>query len=78
MASTVKVVYENGVFKPVEPVSLPEHAEAEVLLPKRRAPRDPSDPTGWTAIDRLIGRGKAVAPDVAEHHDRHLYDARND
>lgn len=75
MATTVKVVYEDGVFKPKEPVSLPEHAEAEVLIPgRRRSPRDPDDPTGWKAIDRLIGRGKAVIPDVAENHDKYLYD----
>lgn len=74
MATTVKVVYENGVFRPIEPVSLPEHAEAEVLLPTPRGIRDPEDPTGWKAIDRLIGRGKAVEPDVAENHDKYLYD----
>jgi hypothetical protein len=72
--ATVKVVYEDGVFKPTEPVFLPEHAEAEVLLPALARPRDPDDPTGWKAIDRLIGSGKAVAPDVAENHDKYLYD----
>jgi hypothetical protein len=75
MAATVRVVYEDGVFKPTAPVSLPEHTEFEVPLPTgRRFQRDPDDPTGWKAIDRLIGSGKAVAPDVAANHDKYLYD----
>jgi predicted DNA-binding antitoxin AbrB/MazE fold protein len=72
MSTTVKAVYEDGVFKPKEPVSLEEHAEVEVVIPTR-PPRDPDDPTGWKAIERLIGAGKAVTPDVSERHDDHLY-----
>ena len=30
---TVKAIYEKGVFRPVEPVHLPEKAEVEVTLP---------------------------------------------
>jgi predicted DNA-binding antitoxin AbrB/MazE fold protein len=30
---TVKAIHQNGVFRPVNPVSLPEMAEVEVLLP---------------------------------------------
>jgi hypothetical protein len=76
MATTIKVIYEDGVFKPQEPVSLPEHSHAEVLIPSKPR-RDPHDPTGWKAIDRLIGSGKAVAPDVAGNHDKYLYDEPN-
>jgi hypothetical protein len=31
------------------------------------------DPAGWKAIDSLMGIGKAVAPDVSDKHDDHLY-----
>ena len=30
---TVRAIYENGVFRPTEPVNLPERAEVQVLLP---------------------------------------------
>ncbi|HEX4125731.1 MAG TPA: antitoxin family protein [Tepidisphaeraceae bacterium] len=30
---TVKAIYQNGVFRPVKPVDLPEMAEVEVVLP---------------------------------------------
>lgn len=72
MSTTVKAVYENGVFKPKEPVSLDEHAEVDVVIPSRPV-RDPDDPTGWKAIRRLIGAGKAITPDASEKHDEYLY-----
>jgi len=72
MSTTVKAVYEDGVFKPKEPVSLHEHAEVDVVIPSRPA-RDPDDPTGWKAIRRLIGAGKAITPDASEKHDEYLY-----
>jgi len=33
---TVRAIYENGVFRPTEPVNLPENAEVEVLCLRRR------------------------------------------
>jgi predicted DNA-binding antitoxin AbrB/MazE fold protein len=70
--STVKAVYENGVFKPTEPVSLEEHAEVEVVIPNRPV-RTPDDPTGWKAIDSVIGILKGTPPDVSEKHDDYIY-----
>jgi len=73
MTTAVKAVYENGVFKPKEPVDLEEHAEVEVLIPTTTPPPDPDDPTGWKAIDRMIGFIKDAPPDMAENHDHYLY-----
>lgn len=73
MATTVKAVYENGVFKPKEPVQLEEHAEVDVLLPGSRPRRDPDDPSGWKAIDRLIGIADNAPPDLSENHDVYVY-----
>jgi hypothetical protein len=73
MSTTVKAVYEDGVFKPKEPVSLEEHSEVEVVIPTPRPLRDPDDPTGWKAIDSLIGSLKGGPSDLAENHDAYLY-----
>ena len=80
MSTTVKAVYEDGVFKPKEPVSLEEGTEVIVVLPARiQKPRyAEDDPTGWKAIDRLIGSIKGAPPDVAENHDKDLYDDPDD
>ena len=65
---TVKATYENGVFKPREPVHLEEHAEVEVLIPAAVSP-DADDPTGWKA-EALIGFIDDAPADMAEYHDR--------
>lgn len=69
---TVKAIYENGVFKPQEPVNLEEHTEVEVLIPSPSEP-DAEDPTGWKAAEALIGFIKDAPADMAEHHDHYLY-----
>jgi predicted DNA-binding antitoxin AbrB/MazE fold protein len=72
MSTTVKAVFEDGVFRPVDPVALDEHAEVEVKIPERRE-RDPNDPTGWKTIDSLMGILKGTPPDVSENHDKYLH-----
>jgi hypothetical protein len=49
-----------------------EHAEVEVEIPLRRE-RDPDDPTGWKAIDSLMGILEGTPPDVSENHDSYLH-----
>lgn len=72
MSTALKVVWEDGVFKPKEPVQFEEHAELEVLV-LGQPRRDPDDPTGWKAVDRLIGVAKDAPPDLSENHDAYLY-----
>jgi predicted DNA-binding antitoxin AbrB/MazE fold protein len=70
--SSVKAIYEDGVFKPKESVDLEEKAEVEVILPT--APGLPEDdPTGWKAIDRLVGSARSGISDISEKHDEYLY-----
>jgi hypothetical protein len=69
---TVKAIYENGVFRPQEPVHLKEHTEVEVLIPVT-ASADAGDPTGWKAAEALIGFLDDAPVDMAEYHDRYLY-----
>ena len=38
MTSTVHAIYENGVFRPVEPVALPENTPVELEV---RVPGEP-------------------------------------
>ena len=71
---TVKAVYENGVFKPREPIHLDEHTEVEVVIPVA-PPGDADDPTGWKAAEALIGFIDDAPADVAERHDDYLYRA---
>jgi predicted DNA-binding antitoxin AbrB/MazE fold protein len=72
MTTAVKAIYEDGVFKPKEPVDLEERTEVEVLIPTP-APAQDDDPTGWKTIRRLIGIIKDAPPDLAENHDKYPY-----
>ena len=69
---TVKAIYENGVFRPQQPIDLKEHTEVEVLIPARSLP-DADDPTGWKAAEALIGFIEDAPADMAENHDGYLY-----
>jgi hypothetical protein len=71
MTTAVKAIYESGVFKPTEPVQLPERTEVDVLIPTQ-SPAD-DDPTGWAAASELIGFIQDAPADMAEHHDYCLY-----
>lgn len=69
---TVKAIYENGVFRPQEPVHLAERTEVEVVIPAAASP-DADDPTGWKAAEALIGFINDAPADMAEQHDHYLY-----
>jgi hypothetical protein len=71
MTTAVKAIYENGVFKPKEPLQLQERTEVEVLIPTQSPVDD--DPTGWAAARALIGFIEDAPADMAEHHDHYLY-----
>jgi len=71
MTIAVKAIYENGVFRPTEPVHLRERTEVEVLVPMQ-SPTD-DDPTGWAAAQALIGFIDDAPADMAERHDDYLY-----
>ena len=68
---TVKAIYENGVFRPQEPVHLAERTEVEVLIPTTSP--DVDDPTGLKAAEALIGFIDDAPADMAEHHNHYLY-----
>ncbi len=72
MTTAVKAIYEDGVFKPKEPLQLEERTEVEVLIPSPARPDD-DDPTGWKAAEELIGFIRNAPPDMAENHDQYLY-----
>jgi predicted DNA-binding antitoxin AbrB/MazE fold protein len=70
MTTAVKAIYEDGVFKPLEPFQLDELTQVEVLIPCLAVTENPA---GLGAIDDLIGFIRNAPPDMAEHHDRYLH-----
>ena len=69
---TIKAIYENGVFKPQEPVELEEHTEVEVVLPPSQT-KNSDVPDHWEAAQNIIGLIKDAPKDMAENHNFYLY-----
>ncbi|MEA2602335.1 MAG: hypothetical protein QOF89_3327 [Acidobacteriota bacterium] len=65
----IHAIYENGVFRPKEPVDLPESSEVEVEL---RIVTPSSGEKQLDAIYTLLGaRFESGESDVAARHDEH-------
>lgn len=80
MSTVIRVVYEDGVFKPEEPVHLADKSRVQIVI-EPAAPGAPAgDPTGWKAMREFIGlAGKPTRPgetNDAEDHDTLLYGGR--
>jgi predicted DNA-binding antitoxin AbrB/MazE fold protein len=64
--TTIHAIYENGVFRPQEPVELPDQCVVE-FEPRIVAPQA----NGRSVYD-VLSRGFASGePDVAERHNEH-------
>jgi predicted DNA-binding antitoxin AbrB/MazE fold protein len=67
--STIRAVYENGIFRPMEPVDLPEQSVVEF------EPRPVEDERKSKALDEiyevLSRRYHSGHHDLAERHNEH-------
>lgn len=66
---TIHAIYENGVFRPTEPVDLPERCEVEF---EPRVIGHPEDPGHLDRIYAILSRRhNSGEHDVAERHNEH-------
>ena len=66
---TVRAVYENGVFRPTEPLELPEHSFVEF---EPRALEQPEPGKDLDAIYEILSRRyNSGRHDLAARHDEH-------
>ena len=73
MTTTVHAIFENGVFRPVEPVALPERTsvELEVRTSGQPQPQSPM-PEGLAKVYSILGeRYDSGHADTAARHDEH-------
>lgn len=69
MTQMIHAIYENGVFRPVEPVDLPERCEVEVEV--RQVKQGPQKPTLDDVYAILSKRFNSGESDVAARHNEH-------
>jgi predicted DNA-binding antitoxin AbrB/MazE fold protein len=72
MPKTIHAIYENGVFRPTEPVDLPESTAVE-FEPRVALAPDPSPISpGLAKVYAILGeRYESRHPDTAERHNEH-------
>jgi predicted DNA-binding antitoxin AbrB/MazE fold protein len=73
MTTTVHAIFENGVFRPVEPISLPEYTsvELEVRTPGEQQTASPM-PEGLAKVYSILGeRYDSGDSDTAARHNEH-------
>ena len=63
--SQIDAVYENGVFRPVEPIDLPEQTRVQVAIPLANYRPIPD------VREVLARRHASGATDTAARHDEH-------
>jgi predicted DNA-binding antitoxin AbrB/MazE fold protein len=69
--TAVRAIYENGVFRPLEPVDLPEASEV-LVTPARSQPLPPTNPADMAEVYDILGRRYHTGEhDVAERHNEH-------
>jgi predicted DNA-binding antitoxin AbrB/MazE fold protein len=67
--SSIHAIYENGVFRPVQPVSLPERCEVEVEI---RTVTSGGERPSLDDVYEILGRRyNSGEHDVAERHNEH-------
>lgn len=73
---TIRAIYENGIFRPTEPIRLPEGTVVEVQVPEDRvdvrALVPPGTEEGLIRVYEILGRRfDSGHRDTAERHNEH-------
>jgi hypothetical protein len=73
---TIPATYENGVFKPLENVTLTEGTRVEVHLPSEEAPKRPKSVREFAAFGMWADRDDIPDKDARKGGQQHLPVAR--
>ena len=70
MSKIIEAVFENGVFKPLEKVDVPEHKKLTIIL----ADKVKHPVKGKCSLAGIIDIAKdCFDTDLSIHHDKYLY-----
>ncbi len=71
MSEAIPAIYEDGKFKPLQKVDLPEHKHVHIILmPEEEAALLNSQKK---ELSKIIGIGRSGKTDVSRKHDKYLY-----
>jgi predicted DNA-binding antitoxin AbrB/MazE fold protein len=68
--SSVRAIYEKGVFRPIDPVDLPE--KTQVVFEPRLVDSEAAPSPAMARVYEILSHSyETAAPDLAERHDEH-------
>ncbi len=71
MSEAIPAIYEDGKFKPLLKVDLPEHKHVHlILMPEDEAALLNSQKK---ELSKIIGIGRSGKTDISRKHDKYLY-----
>jgi len=70
MIEAITAIYEEGVFKPLQPVQLPEHLSVRITIV---TDEDGMVQTQKRAAQKIMGLGRSGLTTVARQHNEYLY-----
>ena len=71
MAETIAAIYEDGMFKPLQKVDIPDHKHVHlILIPDEEATLINAQKK---ELSTIIGIGSSGKTDIARKHDNYLY-----
>ena len=72
MTKTIVAVYEEGIFKPLQRIDLPEHKHVHlVVIPEEDTRLLESQ---RKELSSIIGIGKSGISDISRRHDQYIYE----
>ena len=71
MTEAIPAVCEDGIFKPLQKVDLPEHKDVHLMV----MPEDEAEilNSQKKALSKIVGTSSSGLKDVAGKHDQYLY-----
>ncbi len=82
MTTNLKAIYEQGVLRLKEPLSLPDGTQVEVTVTSQhedsREPSQVMDGRSWDTLTQFLADCEidTGVPDLAREHDHYLYGIR--
>jgi predicted DNA-binding antitoxin AbrB/MazE fold protein len=70
MSKAIEAVFENGIFRPLKKVKLPEHKKFKIILESEAKPVTKKSCSLTGIID--IAKN-CTDTDLSTHHDKYLY-----
>jgi predicted DNA-binding antitoxin AbrB/MazE fold protein len=70
---TLHAIYENGIFRPTEPVDLPDVCEVEIRIQSRQTAMEHPSLARLAEIGHRFPANPELPEDLAAQHDHYLY-----